>query len=51
MSDLKSRVFKRYNPIGVDEIEAVNRVLESGVLSDFYGTWSKSFMAVTALKN
>lgn len=43
MSDLKSRVFKRYNPIGVDEIEAVNRVLESGVLSDFYGTWSKKF--------
>ena len=35
--------FKRYNPIGIEEIELVNKVLESGILSGFVGTWSPKF--------
>lgn len=34
---------KRYNPIGSEEIAAVTSVLESGVLSQFLGTWSEDF--------
>ncbi len=34
---------KRYNPIGREEIAAVTAVLESGVLSQFLGTWSDDF--------
>lgn len=35
--------FKRYNPIGIEEMEAVKQVVESGVLSRFLGTWSADF--------
>lgn len=34
---------KRYNPIGDEEKTAVNRVLDSGVLSAFIGGWGKDF--------
>ena len=34
---------KRYNPIGNEEIKAANKVLKSGVLSDFIGSKSKKF--------
>ena len=34
---------KRYNPIGKEEIKAANKVLKSGVLSDFIGSKSKKF--------
>lgn len=33
----------RYNPIGSEEIEAVNRVMRSGFLSGFYGSWADEF--------
>jgi dTDP-4-amino-4,6-dideoxygalactose transaminase len=36
-------VFKRYNPIGQEEVEAAKAVIESGVLSQFLGTWSPDF--------
>ena len=36
-------ILKRHNPIGSDEIEAVNEVLKSGILSDFLGAESKKF--------
>lgn len=35
--------FKRYNPIGTEEVEAAKAVVESGVLSQFLGTWSPDF--------
>lgn len=35
--------FKRYNPIGVEEVEAAKRVIESGVLSQFLGAWHEDF--------
>jgi len=38
-----TRAFKRYNPIGKEEIEAVRVVMESGVLSKFLGCWDPDF--------
>lgn len=35
--------FKRYNPIGVEEVEAAKQVIESGVLSQFLGAWHEDF--------
>src|SRR2546422_189526 len=35
--------FKRYNPIGVEEVEAARKVVESGVLSQFLGCWDPDF--------
>ena len=38
--------FKRYNSIGVEEVEAAKSVIESGVLSQFLGAWHEDFMVV-----
>jgi len=35
--------FKRYNPIGAEEVEAAKLVIESGVLSQFLGVWHEDF--------
>ena len=35
--------FKRYNPIGAEEVEAARLVVESGVLSQFLGAWHEDF--------
>lgn len=35
--------FSGYNSIGKDELEAVSRVVKSGVLSGFYGSWCEEF--------
>lgn len=35
--------FRRYNPIGKDEVEAAKAVVESGVLSKFLGCWDEDF--------
>lgn len=35
--------FKRYNPIGAEEVQAVKQVIESGVLSQFLGAWHEDF--------
>ena len=35
--------FKRYNPIGKDEVDAARAVVESGVLSQFLGAWHDDF--------
>jgi len=35
--------FKRYNPIGTEEVEAAKAVIESGVLSKFLGCWDPDF--------
>jgi len=35
--------YKRYNPIGVEEVHAAKQVIESGVLSQFLGCWNPDF--------
>ena len=35
--------FKRYNPIGQDEVNAAKAVVEGGVLSQFLGCWDPDF--------
>jgi len=35
--------FKRYNPIGAEEVRATKEVIESGVLSQFIGAWHEDF--------
>ena len=35
--------FKRYNPLGNEELQAAKEVIESGVLSQFLGTWHADF--------
>ncbi|MEG4247517.1 DegT/DnrJ/EryC1/StrS family aminotransferase [Microcoleus sp. Pol10D4] len=35
--------FKRYNSIGTEEVIAAKQVIESGVLSQFLGTWHEDF--------
>ena len=38
-----SKPFKRYNPIGKEEVVAAKKVVESGVLSKFLGCWGPDF--------
>lgn len=38
-----TKPFKRYNPIGKEEVEAAKKVVESGVLSQFLGCWDPDF--------
>lgn len=38
-----TRPFRRYNPIGAEEVEAAKAVIESGVLSKFLGCWDPDF--------
>lgn len=35
--------FKRYNPIGEEEVRAAKEVIESGVLSQYLGVWHEDF--------
>jgi perosamine synthetase len=35
--------FRKYNPIGVEELQAAKEVIESGVLSQFLGVWHEDF--------
>jgi perosamine synthetase len=35
--------FRRYNPIGSEEAEAAKRVIDSGILSRFLGSWHEDF--------
>ena len=35
--------FKRYNSIGIEEIDAASEVLKSGILSKFLGSWHDDF--------
>lgn len=36
--------FKKYNPIGAEEVQAAQKVIESGVLSRFIGAWHEDFL-------
>lgn len=38
-----NNTFTRYNPIGVEEVDAARAVVESGVLSQFLGCWDPDF--------
>jgi dTDP-4-amino-4,6-dideoxygalactose transaminase len=40
---VRNRKFPAYRPIGKEEINAVKRVVSSGVLSRFLGVWHKDF--------
>ncbi len=45
-----SRSFKRYNPIGAEEVAAAKSVVESGVLSQFIGAWDPDFLGGPKVK-
>ena len=38
-----NKTFKRYNSIGIEEVEAAKAVIHSGVLSKFLGNWDPDF--------
>lgn len=38
-----NKTFKTHNPIGRSEVRAVKKVMKSGVLSKFLGTWHEDF--------
>jgi dTDP-4-amino-4,6-dideoxygalactose transaminase len=38
------RPFRKYNPLGKEEVEAAKEVVESGVLSQFIGAWHEDFL-------
>jgi len=40
---IRKSPFERYNSIGQEEIDAAQKVLQSGVLSAFVGTWGEGF--------
>ncbi len=42
--------FKRYNAIGVEEVQAAQEVIESGVLSQFIGAWHPDFLGGPKVK-
>jgi dTDP-4-amino-4,6-dideoxygalactose transaminase len=35
--------FPRYNPIGKEEVEAAKAVVQTGILSPFFGSWNSGF--------
>lgn len=43
MKQFKNHRFKRYNSIGKEELDSATKVISSGVLSSFVGSWSPSF--------
>ena len=49
------KVFKEvlhpFNSMGQEEIEAVNKVMKSGTLSGYYGSWGKEFYGGPAVQN
>ena len=36
--------FKKYNTIGIQERKAVNNVMKTGILSDFFANKNKNFL-------
>lgn len=47
---VRQRLFPAYNTIGVEEEEAVLRVLRSGKLSNYLGTWHEDFYGGTEVQ-
>ncbi len=44
------KLFKTYNPIGVEELNAAQEVIKSGVLSQFLGAWHEDFFGGPKVK-
>ena len=44
------KIFKRYNSIGREEIGAVNKVMKTGILSDFIANRSEQFYGGTKVR-
>ena len=42
--------FKKYNPLGIEEVEAAKAVIESGVLSQYIGAWHDDFLGGPKVK-
>jgi len=42
-SRIFQKPFNKYNPIGIEEIQAARQVIESGLLSQFVGAWHEDF--------
>jgi len=42
--------FKKYNPIGVEELKAAEEVIKSGVLSQYLGMWHEDFFGGPKVK-
>jgi len=49
-SKVIERAFKRYNPIGQEELDAAKQVIESGILSQFIGAWDPDFFGGPKVK-
>ena len=47
---MKTRAYKKHNPISRQEINAVTKVMRSGVLSSFVGEWGKEFYGGSLVK-
>lgn len=47
---IRTKFFEPYNSIGHEEKEAVNRVMDSGVLSKFLGAWEDDFFGGTEVQ-
>ena len=47
---IRTKLFPAYNTIGEEEKKAVMKVLDSGNLSQFLGTWDKDFFGGPAVK-
>lgn len=45
-----TRPFRRFNPIGQEEVDAAKAVVESGVLSQFLGAWHPDFLGGPKVK-
>jgi perosamine synthetase len=41
---IREKKFARYNPMGMEEIQAVQKVMEGGVLSKYLGSWGPDFL-------
>jgi perosamine synthetase len=47
---LINHTFGLYNPLGPEEVEAANKVVQSGVLSKFLGCWDPDFFGGTKVQ-
>jgi perosamine synthetase len=42
--------FRKYNPLGQEEVDAAKKVIESGILSQFIGAWHEDFFGGPKVK-
>ena len=42
--------FRKYNTIKSEEVRAVNKVMKSGILSDFFANKNKNFLGINKFK-